>query len=106
MKYKIEKLGTYPQNGKHQYVEIDLPFRITKGEDMFYYYSEGEEKLYPSECEEWICFIKEKTSQSMINILSDMFEVQRNKDLNIILQYCKDVYLNALSLEIQRVKQM
>ena len=47
MKYKIENLETYPQNGKHLECHVDYPFDITKGGDPFFYKdSKGNQKEY------------------------------------------------------------
>ena len=107
--YTIITIRNYPENGKHQECLIDMPFQIRKGEDGYQYRDKSgnqkEYNLYKNEDkidERWICHLTEDANDFLHNI----FEVKCNKDLDIIIKYCLEMYEKSLELEINRLKEM
>lgn len=107
MKYYIKTIKDYPDNGKHQECVVDYPFVIRKGEDGYYYKDKKSiehkynlNKDYNKIDNRWIVHLKEGANLSLIKI----FEIKAHKDLNIILEYCKKLYLKSLKMEIKRLE--
>lgn len=106
MVYSINTISDYPDNGKHMECEISLPFDIRKGEDAYEYTIKGISKMYnvfKSETkidDRWIVHLKEQSNES----LEKIFEIKLNKDLYVILSYCKKIYIKSLKMEIKRIQ--
>jgi len=107
MKYSIKTIKTYPDDGNHKEVVIDLPFYISRGLDSFTYIgSTGKEKEYNS-CKSsktdrrWIVLLKEGANPS----LKKIFNIRLDKDLDKILDYCMKIYKKSLIEEISRLER-
>ena len=109
--YYIDTIANYPDDGKHQECFIDLPFQIRKGEDGYYYKKKGKEykyNMFKSENkidDRWICWIdsdKDGVTPSLVQI----FEIQVNKDLDKVVDYCYDIYEKSLKLELKRLEKL
>jgi hypothetical protein len=109
--YYIDTIAHYPDDGKHQECWIDLPFQIRKGEDGYYYKKKGKEYKYNMFKDEnkiddrWICWIdsdKDRVNPSLTKI----FEIQVGRNLDKIVDYCYDIYLKSLVMELDRVKKL
>ncbi len=103
----IKNLKTYPQDGKHQECIIaGLPFDISKGRDSYTYLNKkGKETWYggPSKTsDKWICHLTEQANNSLFEI----FEIEQSKDLDKLVNYCIDLYIKSLSMEIQKVNKI
>jgi len=106
----ITNLKNYPINGKHQECLINLPFKITKGEDQFYWNDKkGNEHKYNifknanKIDQRWIVFLKKDYCNPS---LKKIFEIKVNKDLNKIIDYCFKIYQKSLKLELKRLKEL
>jgi len=105
--YSISNLTTYPQDGNHQECFYLSAFEIRKGEDGYFYHDKkGNEKKYnllkgDKIDDRWIVNIKEEANES----LKEIFEIKVHKDLNVILNYCADIYKKSLKMEIKRLQK-
>ena len=109
--YYIDTIANYPDDGKHQECFIDLPFQIRKGEDGYYYKKKGKEYKYNLNDinndkrkvdDRWICWIdsdREGVTPSLVKI----FEIQVNRDLDKVVDYCFKVYRKSLNMEFDRL---
>ena len=104
MKPTIRPLKDYPDNGKHlQCVLGNLPFEIRKGADGYYYMVDDEEYSYnlDGNDQRWIVHLNLFANESLRSI----FKVQVNESLDIIVDYCIEIYKKSLELEIKRLKK-
>ena len=104
----ITNLKTFPADGKHQDCWTGLPFYITKGKDMFYYIDKkSKERVYDKGMlknkidDRWIVFLKKEANPS----LQKIFNIKVNKSLDVIIEYCIDVYKKSLQMEIIRLSK-
>jgi len=101
----IFTIPNYPDNGKHQECEIGLPFEIRKGEDGYFWTDKkGKEKSYnifkgDKIDNRWIVHLTEDANKSLLKI----FEIKMNKDLDKIIEYCVNLYIRSLKMEILRI---
>lgn len=104
IEHSIFNLNGYPDDGNHQECFVDLPFRITKGEDPFFYKVKGKEYNYnkSGKDQRWFC---ELSGNYVSPSLEEIFEFKVHKDLNVILEYCRKMYTKSLKMEIKRLKQ-
>lgn len=58
---KLENMQHYPDNGEHQYIQTNLPFYITKGEDTFYW---GKNLKFSNNREDWVVYVDEESASS------------------------------------------
>lgn len=105
MKYNIVTIKDYPDNGSHQQCYTDMPFCIRKGEDGYYYKVDGVEKKYNIYKggvidKRWICNLKEDFSNES---LDKIFKIKCHKDLDVILEYCRKLYVKSLRMELVRI---
>jgi hypothetical protein len=116
LKYDIKPIKNYPDNGKHLECNIGLPFKIRKGEDGYVYYDKnGKEKLYGYKKiknnyihktdDRWIAHIN-GNRLGYNNSLIEIFEIQVNKDLDKIVDYCFKTYEKSLNLELLKLKKL
>ncbi len=107
IKHVIETLEYYPDNGKHLECLVDYPFQIRKGEDGYYYKDrKGKEHSYniyktDRTTNKWIVHLTEQANPSLVEI----FDIKVNKDLDVILKYCVDIYKKSLKMEIKRLEK-
>lgn len=105
IEHSIYNIPEYPDNGNHQECFTDLPFRITKGEDRFPYRIKGKEYQYnkSGKDQRWFCELVEGYIGILSPSLEEIFEIKVHKDLNVILEYCRKIYLKSLELERKRI---
>lgn len=104
IEYKIKTIKNYPDNGKHQECVTDLPVKIKKGEDGYLYFIDGVVTEYNKGDEldqRWICHAQGNASISFKKI----FKPKAHEDLNVILKYCVDLYLDSLAMEETRIRE-
>lgn len=106
--YNIITIKNYPDDGKHQVCNLDIPIVITKGEDPFHWIdNKGVEHLYGSYTgkvdERWICYLYGETRTGINPSLKKIWENKVNKDLDKIVDYCLKVYRKSLALEMDRL---
>lgn len=106
MGYPITTIKNYPDNGKHLECFFNSSFQIRKGED-YYTYKDKKSKvreynpLSKKEIDDrWIVHLTKTASIS----LKMIFDTMVNKDLEVIIAYCKKVYKISLELELERIK--
>ncbi len=109
MDYKIETLYGYPDNGKHLKCVTNLPFTITKGSDSFLYYERWDSKEYKEYNsykqfkdrvdQRWIACIKPSANES----LKKIYKTVLHKDIGVVLEKLKRVYLRSLKKELVRL---
>jgi len=104
IEHDIFNLRNYPDDGNHQECFTDLPFKITKGEDGFPYHIKGKEYQYnkSGKDQRWFC---ELGDEYISPSLEEIFEFRVHKDLNIILEYCRKLYVRSLKMEMKRLKK-
>lgn len=107
IEHSIYNLKDYPDDGNHQECFMDLPFKVTKGEDAFIYTIKEKEYTYnkSGNDQRWFCNLKYELDFYVSPSLEEIFEFKVHKDLNIILEYCRKLYVKSLKMEIKRSKQ-
>lgn len=106
MHHPIYTITDYPDDGKHMEYETSLPFEIRKGEDAYQYTIKGVSKMYntfnsQSKIDDrWIVHLKNTASES----LESIFEIKLSKDLEVIIHYCKKLYIKSLKMELVRIQ--
>lgn len=107
----ISTINRYPDNGKHLecdicfdfFCDIDC-FEIRKGEDYFCYTDEkGKQKEYGRNKidDRWIVILKNTANKSLRKI----FNVKVSKDLDVIINYCIEIYKKSLVMEVKRISE-
>lgn len=105
IKKSIFVIKDYPDDGKHLECDIGLPFEIRKGEDGYFWIDKhGKEKSYNvfkggKIDDRWIVHLTKKANPSLMKI----FEIKINKDLDKIIDYCVQLYIKSLKMEIARL---
>jgi len=115
--YNIVPIKNYPDDGNHLECKIELPFMIRKGEDGYFYkdkkglekaygYMKKKDGTYDYKIDNrWIVHI-DGDRWGINQSLKMIFEIQVNKDLDKIVDYCFKIYEKSLKLELKRFKKL
>jgi len=103
MNYTISNLPSYPQNGDHQQivfdVKLNIPIRITKGEDDWWYYDKDRNQI-KSNPKRWMVF---PTSGSILWKLN--FAVKGFAKSELAVKYALREYRKYLKEQIKLVNE-
>ena len=102
--YYTSTIENYPDNGNHLQCNVSAPFCIRKGEDGYFYQTDGQkEKNYNfgnKITKLWICHLTEDASES----LEKIFKIKTSLNLETILKYCTKTYVKSLKMELKRIE--
>ena len=109
VRFTIENLRVYPQDGKHQYVSWDFPFDLSKGEDFYSYRTkDGKEHSYnlmknpENTTKKWIVHLQGNEKYCLI--MQSVFDIKTGT-LDNLISYCLKVYKEYLILKIEDLQR-
>jgi hypothetical protein len=102
VEYSIDKLPTYPPDGKHQFVNWMLPYKIDKGRDTYYYRDKDNNERH-SDSKHWYCHIDYTSADIDLHFFA-RFDIKGFLKVNDAIGYCLNHYINWLEKRLKELK--